>query len=101
MAGAVAVLVALVSGGVTDALLTLGVVIAVQQLEGDIVAPLVIGRTLSLHPVAIVLVLTAGAIVGGIVGAAFAVPVAAVIRGAVAEIRSAPVRGSPAAIEAA
>ncbi|HSL10195.1 MAG TPA: AI-2E family transporter [Actinomycetota bacterium] len=88
LAGTVAVLVALVSGGATDALLTLAVVVAVQQLEGDVVAPLVIGRTLSLHPVVIVLSLTAGAIVAGIVGAAFAVPLAAVIRAAVDEVRS-------------
>jgi predicted PurR-regulated permease PerM len=88
LAGAVAVLVALVSGGVTEALLTLALVIAVQQLEGDVVAPLVLGRTLSLHPLVIILALTAGAIVAGIVGAAFAVPLAAIIRAAVDEVRS-------------
>ena len=86
VAGAVAVLVALVANGVTDALLVLAVVVAVQQLEGDVVAPLVLGRTLSLHPVVILLALTIGAIVGGIVGAAFAVPIAAVIRGAFDEV---------------
>ena len=89
VAGAVAVLVALVANGVGDALLVLGLVIAVQQLEGDVVAPLVIGRTLKLHPVVIVLALTAGAIVAGIVGAAFAVPLAAVVTGAIDELRSA------------
>jgi predicted PurR-regulated permease PerM len=86
LAGAVAVLVALVANGVTDALFTLALVIAVQQLEGDVVAPLVLGRALSLHPVVILLALTIGAIVAGIVGAAFAVPIAAVIRGAYDEI---------------
>jgi predicted PurR-regulated permease PerM len=86
VAGAVAVLVALVANGAADALLVLALVIAVQQLEGDIVAPLVLGRTLSLHPVVILLALTIGAIVGGIVGAAFAVPIAAVIRGAFDEV---------------
>ena len=89
VAGAVAVLVALVANGVGDALLVLGLVIAVQQLEGDVVAPLVIGRTLKLHPVVIVLALTAGAIIAGIVGAAFAVPLAAVITGAIDELRRA------------
>ena len=89
VAGAVAVLVALVANGVTDALFTLALVIAVQQLEGDVVAPLVLGRTLSLHPVVILLALTIGAIVAGIVGAAFAVPLAAVIRGAFDEVAAA------------
>lgn len=86
LAGGVAVLVALVANGVTDALFTLALVIAVQQLEGDVVAPLVIGRSLSLHPLVIVLSLTAGAIVAGVAGAAFAVPLAAVVRGAFAEL---------------
>jgi predicted PurR-regulated permease PerM len=89
IAGAVAVLVALVANGVGDALIVFAIVIAVQQLEGDVVAPLVLGRTLSLHPVVIVLALTAGAIVAGIVGAAFAVPLAAVVTGAIDEFRRA------------
>jgi len=88
VAGSVAVLVALVANGFTDALFTLALVIAVQQLEGDVVAPVVIGRALSLHPVVIVLALTAGAIVAGIVGAAFAVPLAAVVRAAIDEVRN-------------
>jgi predicted PurR-regulated permease PerM len=100
VAGAVAVLVALVANGVPDALITLALVIAVQQLEGDVVAPLVIGRTLSLHPVVIVLALTAGAIVAGIVGAAFAVPLAAVIRGAIDEIRTLAAPGKPVPVAA-
>lgn len=77
-AGAVATLVALVSGGPTDALLTLGVVVLVQQVEGDVVAPLVLGRAVSLHPVVILLALTAGAIIGGLIGAFLSIPIAAV-----------------------
>jgi predicted PurR-regulated permease PerM len=90
VAGIVAVLVALVSGGVTDALLTLAVVVAVQQIEGDVVAPLVYGRTLSLHPAVILLALTAGGVVAGIAGAAFAVPLAAVVKVAIDEVRGGP-----------
>ncbi|HSH22719.1 MAG TPA: AI-2E family transporter [Acidimicrobiales bacterium] len=77
-AGAVAVLVALVSGGPTDALLTLGVVVLVQQVEGDVVAPLVLGRAVRLHPVVILAALTGGAVIGGLIGAFLAVPAAAV-----------------------
>jgi len=54
------------------------VVIAVNQLEGDLLAPLVLGRAVRLHPLAILLALTAGTIVGVIVGALLAVPLAAV-----------------------
>ena len=77
-AGIVAVLVALVSGGPGDALLTLGVVVIVQQVEGDVLAPLVLGRAVRLHPVVILGALTGGAIIGGLIGAFLAVPVAAV-----------------------
>ncbi|CAN5716161.1 AI-2E family transporter [soil metagenome] len=78
LAGIVAVLVALVSGGPGDALLTLGVVVVVQQVEGDALAPLVLGRAVRLHPVVIIGALTAGAVIGGLIGAFLAVPVAAV-----------------------
>lgn len=77
-AGLVAVLVALVSGGPGDALLTLGVVVIVQQVEGDVLAPLVLGRAVRLHPVVILLALTGGAIIGGLIGAFLAVPTTAV-----------------------
>jgi len=87
VAGALAVLVALVSGGLTDALLTLGVVVGVQQLEGDLVAPVVFGHTLQVHPVVVLLALGVGAVLGGIVGAALAVPIAAIALAAIDEIR--------------
>ena len=77
-AGFVAALVALVSEGPVTALIVVGVIVAIQQLEGDLIYPVLVGRQIRLHPVAILLVLTAGAVVAGIVGALFAVPVAAV-----------------------
>ena len=78
IAGALAALVALVSNGPLTALIVVGVVIAVNQLEGDILAPVVLGQALSLHPLAILMALTAGTIVAGIIGALLAVPFAAV-----------------------
>ncbi len=78
VAGIIAALVALVSGGVVDALLVLGVIIVIQQVEGDLLAPYILGKALQLHAVAILLSVTAGAALAGIVGAFLAVPVAAI-----------------------
>jgi predicted PurR-regulated permease PerM len=78
VAGALAALIALVGNGPLTALIVVGVVIAVNQLEGDLLAPVVLGRSLSLHPLAVLLALTAGTIVAGIIGAILAVPFAAV-----------------------
>jgi predicted PurR-regulated permease PerM len=89
-AGFVAALVALVSEGVVTALIVVAVITAVQQLEGDVIYPVVVGRSIELHPVAILLVLTAGAVVAGIIGALFAVPVAAVIWTAIKYFRGEP-----------
>ena len=77
--GALAVLVALVTNGFVDAALVLGLVVVGQQVEGNVLYPLLVGRSLKLHPVAILLALSAGTVLAGIVGALFAVPVAAVI----------------------
>jgi hypothetical protein len=77
-AGIVAVLVALVDGGLRDALLVTGVIVVVQQVEGDVLQPLVLGRAVKLHPVVVLAVLTGGAVIGGLVGAFLAVPVTAV-----------------------
>ncbi|SFE65021.1 Predicted PurR-regulated permease PerM [Actinopolyspora alba] len=81
--GAVAILVALVAEGPIAALLTLGVVLGVQQLEGNVLQPLLIGRAVRLHPLAVVLVISVGAIVAGIIGTLLAVPVLAVLNSAV------------------
>jgi predicted PurR-regulated permease PerM len=78
-AGVLAALVALVTKGVTTALLVVGITLLVQQLEGHLLAPLLLGRAVSLHPVVIILALAAGAILGGIIGAFLAVPIAAVV----------------------
>jgi putative heme transporter len=67
-----------VANGFITALVIAGVIIAVQQLEGNVLYPMVVGRRLSLHPVAILLALTAGGLLGGVAGAFLAVPVAAV-----------------------
>ena len=78
LAGAAAVLVALVGGGVTDALLVLAAVLVVQQLEGNVLQPLIMGRALRLHPLVILLSVASAGLLGGIAGAVVAVPVVAV-----------------------
>lgn len=78
-AGAVAALVALVGNGPITALIVVGLVLAVNQLEGNLLAPVVLGNALPLHPLAILLALTSGAILAGIVGALLAVPALAVV----------------------
>jgi putative heme transporter len=75
--GAIAALVALISNGVVDAALVLAAIIAIQQIEGDLLYPNVVGRMIRLHPVAILLILTAGTVVAGIIGALLSIPVAA------------------------
>lgn len=78
VAGALSVLVALVTGGVSDAALVLLAVLAVQQIEGNVLYPLLVGSSLKLHPVATLLSVSAGTVLAGVVGALFAVPVTAV-----------------------
>jgi predicted PurR-regulated permease PerM len=78
VAGTVAALVTLVTSGLTDALIVTAVTIVINQLEGDILQPLVMGKSLNLHPVAILVALTAGGILAGVPGAFLSVPVAAV-----------------------
>lgn len=77
--GSVAVLVALVSQGPVAALIMLAVVLAVQQIEGHVLQPFLMGHAVSLHPVAVLLAVTAGSMAAGIVGALLAVPIAAVL----------------------
>ncbi|SFB24934.1 Predicted PurR-regulated permease PerM [Cellulomonas marina] len=77
--GSVAILVALVSQGPLQALIMLAVVLGVQQLEGHVLQPFLMGHAVSLHPVAVLLVVAAGSFLAGIVGALFAVPLAAVL----------------------
>jgi hypothetical protein len=79
----VAVLVALVTVGPIKALLVLAVVIAVQQLEGHVLQPLIMGRAVALHPLAVILAIATGVLVAGIVGGLVAVPLLAVLNTAV------------------
>ncbi|GIE97219.1 AI-2E family transporter [Paractinoplanes rishiriensis] len=81
--GAVAVLVALVANGPVTALIVLAVVIAVQQLEGHVLQPLIMGRAVALHPLAVILAIAAGIVVAGIVGGLIAVPLLAVLNTAI------------------
>ncbi|MFC9350629.1 AI-2E family transporter [Arthrobacter sp. NPDC057013] len=77
-AGILAALVALVANGPVAALIAVAVVIAVNQLEGDLLQPVVMGKSLQLHALVILMALTAGTILAGIIGAVLAVPLAAV-----------------------
>ena len=78
LAGVAAVLVALVANGVPAAIVILVAIVVVQQLEGNVFYPVVMGRRLRLHPVAILLALTAGGVLAGVAGAFLAIPLAAV-----------------------
>jgi predicted PurR-regulated permease PerM len=83
IAGGVAVLVALVTNGVVGALVVLAVVIGVMQLESHVLQPLLLGRAVKLHPLAVVLSITAGLVTAGIAGALLAVPLLAVLNAGV------------------
>ena len=83
IAGFLAVIVALLSKGFIYALITLGLIIAVQQLEGHVLQPLVMGRAVSIHPLAVVLGISTGGVLAGIVGALLAVPAIAFANSAV------------------
>lgn len=93
LAGAVAALIALVFKDATDALVVLGAVVVIQQIEGNLFYPLVVGRRVRLHPVVIVLALSVGATLAGITGALVAVPLAAMVAATASYFRT---RGAPA-----
>ncbi|WP_314423473.1 AI-2E family transporter [uncultured Microbacterium sp.] len=80
-AGILAALVALVTHGPLSALIVVGIVVLVNQLEGNFLQPVVMARSLKLHALVILLALTTGTILGGIVGAVLSVPIAAVAWG--------------------
>ncbi|BCB85523.1 AI-2E family transporter [Phytohabitans suffuscus] len=79
LSGAVAVLIALVDRGWVSALILLGAVIAVQQLEGHVLQPLIMGRAVAIHPLAVIVAIAAGVVLAGIVGALVSVPLVAVL----------------------
>ncbi|GAA2740421.1 AI-2E family transporter [Kitasatospora cinereorecta] len=89
LSGTVAVLVALADGGLGTALWALGVVLAVQVVEGNVLQPLIQSRTVELHPATIMIAVVAGAGVAGIIGALLAVPLSAAGLGVVSVLRGA------------
>jgi predicted PurR-regulated permease PerM len=89
LTGVIAVLVALVTVGPIKALIVLGVVIAVMQLESHVLQPLLMGRAVQLHPLAVVLAVAGGVVVSGITGALLAVPLVAVLAAGVRSLVSA------------
>lgn len=78
-AGLVAVLIALVSNGPTDALIVLAIIVVVQQLEGNVFQPMIQSRGLGLHAAVVLLAVTLGGSLAGIVGSLLAVPIAALV----------------------
>jgi putative heme transporter len=78
LAGAVCVLVALAANGPTDALLVLAAVIIVQQAEGNLLEPLIMGRAVRLHPAIVLIAVAAGTLIAGVSGALLATPLVAV-----------------------
>ncbi len=96
LTGFVAVVVALLAKGFIYALITLGLIFAVQQLESHVLQPLLMGRAVSIHPLAIVLAIAAGAVSAGIIGALLSVPLLAFLNSAI-RVLVAPAEPDPAA----
>ncbi|MGK4585129.1 AI-2E family transporter [Kitasatospora sp. HPMI-4] len=96
LSGTVAVLVALADRGLGTALWTLGVVLTVQMIEGNVLQPVIQSRTVELHPATIMIAVVAGSGVAGIIGALLAVPVSAAGLGVVSVLRG---RATAAAAE--
>ncbi|MER7518559.1 AI-2E family transporter [Streptomyces sp. NPDC126499] len=88
VSGALAVVVALVTNGVFTALMVLVVVLAVQQIEGHVLQPFILGRAVRVHPLAVVLAVAAGGLTAGIGGAVVAVPLVAVANTVVGYLRA-------------
>jgi predicted PurR-regulated permease PerM len=83
IAGSLAIVVALLSKGIVYALLTLVLLVVVNQIETHLLQPLVMGRAVSIHPLAVVLAIAAGGVLAGIVGALLAVPTVAFLNNAI------------------
>ncbi|HEX6354862.1 AI-2E family transporter [Actinophytocola sp.] len=88
IAGAVAMLVALVANGFIPAIVVLAIVIGVNQLEAHILQPVLLGRAVRLHPLAVVFAIGAGLIAAGIAGALLAVPLLAILNASVRSLLS-------------
>jgi putative heme transporter len=100
LSGTVAVLIALVddNGGLVKALLVLAAVIAVQQLEGHVLQPLIMGRAVAIHPLVVIVAIAAGVILAGIVGALVAVPLVAVLNTGIRRLTAARPEPPPEAV---
>ena len=83
VSGVVAVLLALVALGPVQALIMIGIVLLVQQIESHVLQPLIMGKAVSLHPLAVIFSVAGGSIIFGAVGALFAVPILAVVNAVV------------------
>jgi predicted PurR-regulated permease PerM len=86
--GSVAVLIALVAQGPVSALIVLAIIVGIAQLEGHVLQPLLLGRAVKLHPLAVVLAIAAGLLTAGIAGALLAVPLLAVLNSGIRSLRS-------------
>lgn len=90
LSGAVAVLVTLVIRDPFYALIVLGAVIAVQQIEGHLLQPLIMGRAVAIHPLAVIVSIAAGLVLGGIIGALIAVPLIAMLNTGIRQLAGRP-----------
>ena len=97
VAGLVAAVVALVTNGVGTALLVVAATIAVQQIEGNLLQPLILERAVKLHPLVTVWAVAAGIVVGGLLGAFLSVPLLAIVVGFGSHYRNRGVQGADAA----
>ena len=88
VAGVLAVLVTLVTAGVQQAVILAVVAVAVQQLNGNVLEPVIYGKALTIHPAVILLAVVAGGALFGIVGTFFAVPATAVVMSALSALSS-------------
>jgi predicted PurR-regulated permease PerM len=95
ISGTVAILVALVDRGPVTALLVLAGVIAVQQLEGHVLQPIIMGRAVAIHPLAVIVAIATGVVLAGIIGALVAVPIVAVLNTGIRHLVSARRRRAP------
>ncbi|MEO3780345.1 AI-2E family transporter [Micromonospora sp. B11E3] len=95
LSGGVAVLVALVDSGPVTALIILGVVIGVQQVEGHVLQPLIMGRAVAIHPLAVIIGIAGGVVLAGITGALVSVPLIAVLNTAVRRLAARTVPDTP------
>ncbi len=94
VAGAIATLVALVSGGIWTAVGVLAIVLVVQQLEGNVLQPLLVGRTMKIHAAVVIAAVALGGTLFGIIGAFLAVPAVAVVQ-VIAQYVRAQIGGAP------